>query len=181
MTATSRQAGSTAPENTLQICLYNQRRKCGEEKTNFFLILGQTSRPPSLVPPLTLYGLIRTAMALLKSYAYYQNFGPWGCKGWACLATEHTHNNVLKYHVRCWYVTSSFPFHLYPCLGCLPKCYSSRTTPMKQDVDPVPTALCVCGVFPNLFTWLHQVLVAALGSAIFLEACQLFGLPHANS
>ena len=45
---------------------------------------------------------------------------------------------------------------------------------MKQDVDPVPTALCVCVFFFNLFTWLHQVLVAALGSAIFLEACRLF-------
>ena len=28
--------------------------------------------------------------------------------------------------------------------------------------------------FLNLFMWLYQVLVVALGSAIFLEACQIF-------
>lgn len=70
MRDTSKPAREHNPENcSIGLHFYNQRRS-GEERRPPSPILGPASGLTSLVPPLTLSGLIGTVLVLIKTFVY---------------------------------------------------------------------------------------------------------------
>lgn len=103
MTATSRQAGEHSPQNTLRyVCIIKEN--VGRREDQLLPHFGadvKTSIISSSFNPIwsnkDCHGTVEIICLLPKGWSMgLQRVG-------YNLATEHTHNNVLKYHVRCWY------------------------------------------------------------------------------